>query len=283
VVFSIRDKTSTQPSVLNNQSGQGIVEYVLILVVTVTLVLGGLYSLNGAFKSYANNYFGNYIACLLESGELPNIQGSGGDGGICNEIFKPFTLADGRPLNLDYQPPEGGGGSSGGGAREGGQAGSSVGGGRGGGGGGSGGGSFSGGSFGKGGRKTPARGNRRGTTSTYTGSMAASDYGSGSSGSTRRARVAVKSRLDNRFAFDEERERPQRRSVASSGRKVAGEGTDNKRIRVNPADLKKTREAEADTGLSIPNLLKYLIIAGIIIALIVFLGGQGLQINKSMD
>ncbi len=93
----------------------------------------------------------------------------------------------------------------------------------------------------------------------------------------------MKSRLDNRFAFDEERERPQRRSVASSSRKVAGEGTDSKRIRVNPADLKKTKEAEADTGLSIPNLLKYLIIAGIIIALIVFLGGQGLQINKSMD
>lgn len=285
MVFSIRDKNSTPAGLLNNQSGQAIVEYVLILVVTVTLVLGGLYSLNSAFKSWANNYFGNYIACLLESGELPNIQGSGGDGGICNEIFKPFTLADGRPMNLNYQPPEGGGGGSGGGARERGQAGTSVGGrgGGSGGGGGYGGGSFSGGSFGKGGRKAPGRGNRRGTTSTFTGNMAASDYGSSSSGSTRRARVAVKNRLDNRFAFEEERERPQSRSVASTGKKVAEEGASAKPIRVNRSDVKKKQEAEADKGLSIPNLLKYLIIAGIIIALIVFLGGQGLQINKSMD
>ena len=285
MVFSIRDKNLTDARLLNNQGGQAIIEYVLILVVTVTLVLGGLYSLNGAFKSWANNYFGNYIACLLESGELPNIQGSGGDGGICNEIFKPFTLADGRPMNLDYQAPGGGGGGSSSGSREGGRAGSSVGGagGRGGGGGGYGGGSFASGSFGQGGRNAPRRGSRRGTTSTFTGNMAASDYGSRSSGSTRRARVAVKTRLDNRFAFEEERERAQRRSVASTGKKVAEEGSRAKRIRVNPNDVKKAQKAEGDSGLSIPNLLKYLIIAGIIIALVVFLGGQGMQINKSMD
>jgi len=282
VGFSIRDEQSAF-GLLRNQRGQAIIEYILILVVTVALILGGMYQLNTAFKSWANNYFGNYLACLLETGELPTISGSGGDAGLCNEIFKPFTLADGRPLVSGYTPPEGGGGgNSGGGAREGGRPGASR------AGGGGGGGSYGGrpfpSSFGKGSRKTPGQaGGKKGASATYTGSMAASDYGSGAGGSRNKINMGVKGRLDNRFAFQDERERPQKRSVAGSTRKPGETGEKAPRTRVKRSEVKKSDAAEADTGLNLPNFIRILIIAGIVIALVMFLGGQALQIGKSMD
>lgn len=281
MAFSIRD-IQKLPGPLNNQSGQGIVEYILVLVVTVSLVLGGLYTLNTAFKSWAENYFGNYIACLLESGELPNIQGGGGDGGICNEIFKPFSLAEGRPLNPGYKAPGGKTAEKGAGSREAGPAGYKVAGG-GGGYGGGGGGSFSGDRDGGGGGKNKGAGGKKGGGGNYTGSMAASDYGSDGGGSNKRINVGVKQRLDNRFAFEDERETAQRKRVASAGRRPADEFGQAGRIRVKREDVKKSDKAQEDTGLTLPNLLKYLIIAGILIALLVFLGGQGLQIGKSME
>lgn len=270
------------PGPLGNERGQGLVEYILVVVVSVSLILGGLYQLNTAFKGWANNYFGNYLACLLESGELPNISGGGGDGGICNEIFKPFSLADGRPLNPGYSPPEAKPDSKGGGTREGGRAGTSVGRRSGGGGGSGGGGRFAGGSFGSGKKKIGATG-RRGASATYTGSTAAGDYGNGSGRSGKRNPIAVKPRLDNRFALQDERERPQKRSVAGGGRRPQESGGQTPRVRVKRTDVKKSATAEADSGLTLPSFLKWLVIAGIIIALIVVLGGQSLQIGKSMD
>lgn len=270
---------------LKNQRGQGIIEYVLVLVVTVALVLTGIYQLNSAFKAWANNYFGNYLACLLETGELPSISGSGGDSGLCNEIFKPFTLAEGRPLVGKWSPGEGsGGGGSGGGARESKRAGSTVAGGRGGGGGyGGGGGRFGARSGGL--RRSIQKGaaNKKGSGATYTGSTGTGDYGGGYGATNRRLNVGVKTRLDNRFAFEDEREKPEKRKIASGGRKPGEEGGKSPKIRVKRSEIKKTEEAAADSGLNLPNFLRILIIAGIVIALVMFLGGQALQIGKSMD
>lgn len=279
--FSNRDINSVR-SPLANQSGQAIIEYVLILVVTVSLILGGLYQLNSAFKTWANNYFGNYLACLLESGELPNIQGGGGDGGICNEIFKPFNLAEGKRLSEAYKPPEGGSSGTGGGSREAARAGNAV--GRGGGGGsGGGGGRFASSSFGKGGPRSAGRGGKKGAGPNYTGSMAASDYGGYGSG-PRKINVGVKKRLENKFAFeDEKEERQKKRNIASTGRKPGEEGSKTGRARLKRSDVKKTKDESVDSGLTLPSFLKWILIAGIIIALVVFLGGQGLQINKSME
>ncbi len=284
--FSYRDVHSTTASVLRNERGQGIIEYILILVVTCVLILVGLYSLNSAFKKWANNYFGNYIACLLESGELPNISGGGGDGGICNDIFQPFSLAEGRRLSSNYTPPESNPTRTPGTTERrgsGGSGGYSRGGGSGGGGGAGGGGSFSGGtSFGKGSRNKPA-GARKVSSAAYTGSTGASDYGSNGSGRRSKISAGLKKRLDNKFAFDEERERRQKRTIASSLRRSGEDGTKAPPIRIKREAVKKKTDAGVDGGLSLPDFLKYLIIAGIIIALFVLLGGQGLQINKSME
>jgi len=79
------------------QGGQAVTEYLLILVVTIAVIFGAVYQFNDAFRVWANNYFGDYLSCLLETGELPALGGTGGQASSCNEIFKKFSLADGRP------------------------------------------------------------------------------------------------------------------------------------------------------------------------------------------
>lgn len=276
--FSNRDKNPIECA-LKNQRGQAIVEYILILVATVGLILGGIYQLNSAFKAWANNYFGNYLACLLETGELPTISGGGGNGGLCNEIFKPFSLAEGRPLVSNYKAPEGTSTSSSRsrGSREGSRSAG-------------GGGGYSGG----GGRFTAGRskssspssaggGGKKSSTLTNTGNIKPSDYGVSGRTTYRRQDAGIRTRLDNRVAFENEQDRPLKRSVAGWA-KPPGEGNGKSpRIRLKKTDLKKKQGPEADTSLTLPNFLRFLVIAGIIIALIVFLGGQGLQIGKSME
>lgn len=287
--FSIRDKQSS-PAILRNQRGQGLTEYILVLVVTIILILGGVYQLNSAFRVWALNYFGNYLACLLETGELPVLSGGGGGGaGICDEIFKPFTLADGRPLVTGGTggggPGDGpggdtgtGGGGSGGGTRESGRAGFAA---RGSG----------GGSFGSNrsnnwrdqSRKSSAGANPKGKVGAYTGSSETSKYGSLPNTSQQGGKSRLETRLDNRFAFDEEKEAQQKRSAPSFARKPADERTKSPKIAVRRAEIKKVGGDAPDSGFTLPDLLRWLLIAAIIIALLVFLGGQALQINKSMD
>lgn len=81
-------------NMFRNEAGQAIIEYVLILIVVLGIFFGGLYQLNTGFKDWANNYFGEYLSCLLESGELPALGGAGGE---CSQFYKPFTLSGGRP------------------------------------------------------------------------------------------------------------------------------------------------------------------------------------------
>ncbi len=284
--FSIRDgQTGSNP--LCNQRGQGIVEYILILIVTVAIILGALYRLNSAFREYAMNYFGDYLACLLETGELPTIGGNPGDSGICNTIFKPFTLEDGRPLSPGYAGPgQGTSGGKTGGSSERNGGGSRASSSRVSGGGGS---SFGGGRFSAGrGRGSTLKGTRmKGgkSDSTYTGSTSPENYGGGYGATNRKISTKVKSQLDNKFAFEDEREPKQKRSVAGTSAKPKEEaGGNSGRSRAKRNEGPKNMGGEGgDSGMDLPNFMRYLIIAGILIALFMFLGGQMLQIGKSME
>lgn len=273
---------------LRDERGQGVIEYVLVLVVAVTIILGGMYQLNSAFKVWATNYFGNYLACLLETGELPTISGSGGDSGICNQAFKPFSLAEGRQLrgpgNVNTgTPPSGGGG---GGARE--QRPGSV---ISGGGGGAGGGRYGGGSSfrGFGGRSSKSkqaakRGGGGKSDPTYTGSTEGGSYAGGYSSPNKRQDGRSKTRLDTRFAFEDTKEQQKRRSVAGSVSKSAKEEREKpKRNQVNAKSLKKDEGNGPSSGFTVAGFLRWLIMAAILIAILLFLGGQALQIGKSME
>lgn len=72
-------------------------EYILTLFVTMAILLGGLYQFRTAFQAFVDSYFGEYLVCLLETGELPSLKSTPGTG-ECDSSFEPFSLANGRPL-----------------------------------------------------------------------------------------------------------------------------------------------------------------------------------------
>lgn len=273
-------------SILMNQSGQGITEYILVLFVIVMMILGGMYQLNTAFEKWAHNYFGEYLACLLETGELPAIGGAPGDSGICNELFNPFDLANGRTKKLAEGGNGGGGGGSdnprggsgsGGGVRE---TGSSR--GRS---------SFAGsrGAYGNSGgfnssKNSRAAASNKKSKSKYTGSTDSSlPSGAGYNNSRNRmGRERYVSVNGRRIVDTEERGTESRQAGKASQRDPTG-ATKQNAIHVNKSDSGKDQKQQDDEPWTFGSFLRFLIIAAIVIALVLFLGGQALQISKGSE
>ena len=103
---------------IKNNSGQAVVEYVLLAIIVVTLIMG-MGKVFRVLDDGFNQYIGGYISCLMEYGELPSLgvqaadlkKHTGNTGKKCDAQFAAFSFAEGRPLN-------GGGGSSSGGANQ---------------------------------------------------------------------------------------------------------------------------------------------------------------------
>lgn len=283
-------KHQSASQILNNSSGQGITEYILLLLILVMVFLGGIYQLNTAFEKWANNYFGNYLACLLETGELPSIGGAPGDSGICNEMFESFSLANGRQLKPNFnggEPGDGSGGSSddgsagrgdpdkgAGGVREGQSSrGSYV---------------SSGSSFGSSrsmnnGRPQKVRVNRQKEKAKYTGSTASSlPAGAGySQVNSREGRPQYVAVYGKRVVDVKEEERGQTKQT-SSVKRTPGSNDSNRRVKVLRKEINKDVMIE-DEPMTIGGYIRFLIIAAIIIALVLLLGGQALQISKNSE
>ncbi len=83
---------------MRGQKGQATIEYILLLVVVIAIILGVIYQFDSAFQNFAQGYFGQYLACLIETGELPSLDAQQNyDPGSCNSQFQSFSLANGRP------------------------------------------------------------------------------------------------------------------------------------------------------------------------------------------
>lgn len=109
-------KYSLKANSIFNRNGQAAVEYILLLVIIVSLVIGATKGFT-AMNNFMNNYIGEYVVCLMEYGELPSLGttdenlkkhlGSGGGSGRkCDQKFSGFTFESGRS-------PLGSGGGSG--------------------------------------------------------------------------------------------------------------------------------------------------------------------------
>lgn len=261
---------------LGSQSGQGTLEYVLILVVTVAIILGSLYQLNTAFKSWANNYFGDYLACLLETGDLHTIGGSPGDSGVCEQFFKPYSLADGRPANARNKPEQKSDNGRTGGERER-RTGPS------------GGNSnpvrySSSGRFGGGWRASNSGSKGRNVAgSSKGGSTETTSYGGGDSYVQRPSSRMNKAKLDNKFAFQDEKDPSQKRKPIPIARKKESDDGRKPVIKLKPKSLTKKNVTDADTSFTVGNFIRVIIIAALLIALLMFVGGQVLSISKSME
>ncbi len=278
-----------------NQAGQGVTEYILLLVIIIALVFGGLFQLNTAFQNWANNYFGEYLACLLETGELPSIGGAPGDSGICNELFEPFELASGRKfIGPEGTGPGGGGDGDGDGDADlGGRDGESR--------GGSGrsagiretapsNGSFVSSGRGVGrsgqfaGRDTQQNNSGRGRQKAkYTGSTesslpAGAGYSQLNSKTGRPKYIAITGR---RIVDVEERE-ARTQTTGGSIKRDSGSQSEDKKTRVTNRSVAKTETVD-DEPMTFGGYLRFLILAAIIIALVLLLGGQALQISKGSE
>lgn len=88
----------------SDQRGQAVVEYVLMLVIVLSLVLG-VKKAFGKLDQFFQSYVGDYVACLMEYGELPSLGSTntdlnlhspkGGTGKLCDSKFQSFTFEDG--------------------------------------------------------------------------------------------------------------------------------------------------------------------------------------------
>ena len=279
----------------DNNQGQAVTEYILVLIVLVFVFLL-LLQFNQQFRKWGEDYFISYYRCLLETGELPSLSGGNNTNGICAGEFQAFTFTGG------WQPYPGGAGSTGG-----------SGGGSDGNGSGSGGNSASkvrqkstgeSGGNSRGGEvsrvagrsghgagrfdkfKTSqdsgdesganAKGKRKGI---YTGSGEVSNLGSNKSAKSKRRKTK-----GLEYGFGVKRDK-QERGVESSKisiKKKEAERQQKKRFRVMKKMTKKKTTLE-DDEFTFGSFFRLLIIAAIIIALGVLIGGQLLQISKGMD
>ncbi len=277
-------KTTRPLSILRSTRGQALTEYVLILVVVVALILGTVYQFNDAIRVWANNYFGEYVACLLETGELPALGAAVGAAGICEELYQPFSLADGRPPipggsvgtpnssrdgsgigpvelseNDSRNQRSGGGQDSSRDSRF----------------------SSSRNRSSSGGTGPRPRTREGEGAKQSTGDTRATSYGQ-SNPSTRRSGGEFMQRLDNRFAFSDEAEGiAGRRAIATTT--PSAQQSSKSRTRINAKALNKGEGAADDEPFTFGDWLRILIIIALIIGIVVTLGGQFLQVGKSMD
>lgn len=265
---------------VRSESGQAVVEYILVLVVTLGIILGVMYQFSSAFKKYVQSYFGEYVACLLETGELPTLGGEdGANAGICNASFEPFSLKNGRPL---ADTGSSGDSSSG-----------------------------SGGANGARNRSGGRRGNGLNTSKVTRGMMgrngeAVSGESSSSSGDSDNKKRIVKRyvsnpsysfrtqrrleegqmRLSNKWnaGTEDKEKKPFTATIDASGSK----GSPKMRGRKLAVDLSKfnpKKPIDGDVGLelSFGDYIRYIIIFGIIIMIVIFFGGQLMQIKKNYE
>lgn len=274
------------------QAGQAVVEYLLVLIVTVSLIMGVLYQFNDAFKNFLDSYFGDYIACLLETGELPALGGDGPNQTECNAGFENFSLANGRPAKGSNYTP--GGSSSSSSSENGSSSGSS--------------GSDSSSdsnskslrpsSFtssnaptnseasararnrGRPGRQVVSGNQQQAGDATGLGSDSSEGGLAGRRGNIVKKRVIY---LSDDYLTPQAKEKRKKKVLEGKKSKAQREKENLRKAQFEfePPQPKRAIAEEEESGFSLALLLKFVLIAGIIIILVIFLGGQALSIKKS--
>lgn len=330
----IRNKVKQEPilqrifrinhiSAVTNNRGQAVVEYVLLMIVVVSLILG----LRGVFSSmntFMSDMIGGYVSCLMEYGELPSF-------GIDDSELKQHKDGAGKKCPVPrFSPSANLGGSSTGGTGSGGSgtsngasngkngSGSKSGSSASNGGNGSDGSGGSGGS-GSGGSSSGSRGNRgRAGSSPYSrgqisragntgfgkadnpqelnanGKIRAIDVGEGegsnyegSSRGRRRSRRTFTEKpkykaLAGKMAEDVQKNVKTPRKPTSTLLAV-DEGFRMTVVKRNftPPERKPELEEKREEEFTFGGFLKWIIIAGIVIACFILFGGQALNYSNS--
>lgn len=265
-----------------SQHGQALVEYVLMLIITVSLVLAMMNQIFKPFGTFIENYMGKYVGCLLEYGELPSLgsqdESEVNDDSECDKQFEVASASAGRPPR---ESPEGGGSNTNPAERSNGNNSSGAG----------------GGSSGSSRRVAGSRISRSGiSTGAESGAARpagktveiALGTGSGGAffGSSSSDSVTVRSSDNRRITAitgltEEEKKKLERQADGRDGVIVTGEGVAQKPKKMAVKKPEPQAEFRVDEPFTIGNFMRFIFIAAIIIALVVFVGGQVLQMSKS--
>lgn len=267
-----------------------MVEYVLLMVVTVSMLLALVYQVFKPFQSFVKSYMGDYTACLLETGELPSLGNSDAQAALsdegCDAKFESATLAGGRPPRSSSSsssgqtnpPPKEDSPSSSSSSR------------------GGGGGSPAG--------VSPSSSSSNNLLIASMKPKTGTEGGEGPSDKVTEVPLAEGSKFYNRKdsysqdftarngkqiivplsgVSEEEKKKRQRaegnRRTVASGEDLAGP---SKKTAVKPPPAKPVVEPD-DSPLTFGNFFRFLLIAAIVIAIIVVLGSQALKIAKSQE
>jgi hypothetical protein len=308
--------------VVLNPKGQAVIEYILLLVISISIILGAFYQFSDAFRNFSAKLFGNYLECLIDSGELP------GSGGPCSAEYKPFDISKGSPL---VPPGSGGpGGSSGGkpGGTSGGSSGGSS-------------GNSDGGKYGSG--RNGSNGGRNNSSTVSSGRSGLSEKSASSSipaGTSDGGQGAGYGGVNRSSDFkglnsksgkrgetvaisDEEKSESEKSSKGYRSYNTSATGASTSardqflgRLRYIPTDKesqpltekdakiivtendkqtggrkvplaernrKPAQTLDSDTGFSLPNFIRYLLIAAIFIIIVFFIGGQAFAFKKGQE
>lgn len=284
-----RVKNSKKAAGLQNNHGQAVIEYVLLLIISVSLVLMLVYQIFKPMQNFVQGFMGDYMACLLETGELPafggtdasatraadlgcsakfnNIAGNSsgstgaGSGSSSSSGSSPSKSSSGSK-DSDSSSSSGGG-YAGSNSRNGSRFMSSS---R------RGGSGVDGSSGAQEGKVVEIALEGGGSGGFFKGSTGGGYIGQGrkiTSVGVTGLTEAEKKKLEKKASGG-------KNAVVASGEFAAPV----KKISVKPPEPKREIASE-DEPLTIGNFIRYLFIAALVLALIIFIGGQALQMSKS--
>ena len=297
---------------LTKNGGQATIEYILLLVIVLALILGPMKQFSRFFNAYIDALFGKdqYFACLLETGELsgqstdPNsscgaafnarIQTAITQSGIGNPPANAAGSGSSSSSNSSNNPAEQSSSSqdakkkaaqpqvvnaSTSSSDSGGNAGADGGGSGTAGGGGVNGGRPHGGQVVK--NVTPGRG-KDPSEESFT-KMEVSQFDYKNLKPTKGFEIPL-NKLDRRYSLESEEAK---RDERLTGKPVASTQTRNlreKELSLEPPRAPAAKDADVSgDGFGFSMLFKWFLIACILIALVIFVGGQALQISKGGD
>jgi hypothetical protein len=286
-------------------------EYLLAVTVSLIIIIGMVYQFSSAFASWMNSFFGSYIACLIETGELPgvskscaseniafNIKNGTDKSGVINGSFQPggSNGSNGDGGNSSGNGSSGSNGSSssnnsnnnaasaaaaaaaaraGGGTGSGAAGPEAIGGGR----------TTPVGSIGDSKRASTAVGSAK--DGKPLAGLAAGDSVDGVDGDSSSGRRR-KSRLDMGYGYFGQEEDKEKKASKPAVATVAKDSDDGSSLKPKKAteDLSRkpaSKSGDEGSGLSYGAILRFILIAVILVVIFVFFGGQIQQIMNSSE
>lgn len=296
-------------SFLNNQKGQGTIEYVLLLVITISMILLAMTNIFKPLQSFMQNYMGTYVACLLTSGELPAIrvenEMKNTEARCSFDLRKGNGTIDGNSSgrngngsgNNNDSNGRGGAGKNGAGGASSDPSGKEK--------------SSVDGDSGSGGKSSFAGSRSRRAGFGARAKRGATDSGGSDSDSAGGKRYvnALNNNKNDRFFKNQQRSRVvgyrkgrgvtmggmtdderqnEERQIQAQPRKVATSNEEfsvpgKKNVLKPPPEKEKKVAMKEDTNFSFGNFFKYILIAVVLLLIFILGGGQAFEVSKTMD